>query len=115
MRRTIALIALALVAAACGSGESSAAFEPQEAGTPTTEASPTSAAPSSTPTTTTPDESPTETSQPTTTTAPPAAPTEVPDSDYPDLVVADLAGGEVNLRELVLEPRPVLLWFWAPH
>ena len=46
---------------------------------------------------------------------PPAAPTELPDSDYPDVVVADLAGGEVNLRELVLEPRPVLLWFWAPH
>jgi hypothetical protein len=30
-------------------------------------------------------------------------------------VVADLAGGDVNLRELALETEPVLLWFWAPH
>ena len=40
---------------------------------------------------------------------------DLPDSDFPDVVVADLAGGNVNLRMLVLEPKPVLLWFWAPH
>lgn len=41
--------------------------------------------------------------------------TSLPESDYPDVVVADLAGGEVNLKELALESEPVLLWFWAPH
>jgi hypothetical protein len=39
----------------------------------------------------------------------------LPESDYPDVTVADLAGGEFNLRELALEAEPVLLWFWAPH
>ena len=42
-------------------------------------------------------------------------PVELPESDYPDIVVADLAGGTVNLRELALGGQPTLLWFWAPH
>lgn len=45
----------------------------------------------------------------------PIAIPDLPDSDFPDVVVADLAGGNINLRMLVLEPKPVLLWFWAPH
>ena len=83
------LIALALVAAACGSDGASEGF-----------AGPTTIVPSDGATTTTP---------------PATTPAELPDSDYPDVVVADLAGGEVNLRELALEAEPVLLWFWAPH
>jgi hypothetical protein len=42
-------------------------------------------------------------------------PVELPDSDYPDIVVTDLAGGSVNLRELALATQPTLVWFWAPH
>ena len=86
MRRLIILLAFGLVAAACGGGETSDSFE-----------SPTATTPPSDGTTTT------------------VASTELPDSDYPDVLVADLAGGEVNLRELALEAEPVLLWFWAPH
>ena len=115
MRKIIALIALALVAAACGGGESSATFESQETGTSSPVAPATSAAPSPTTTSPTSGQAPTGTSQPPATTPPSVVPTELPESDYPDVVVADLAGGEVNLRELALEPRPVLLWFWAPH
>ena len=109
MRKLLVLIVLALVAAACGGDGASASFQGPaitDATAPvsaiddkTTEDSPAAAGPS----------------DGVTTTVPPAAPTELPDSDYPEVVVADLAGGEVNLRELALEPRPVLLWFWAPH
>ena len=94
MKRIILLIALGLVAASCG-GASSSTFESLEDGSSNTLAplvtSTTTGAPSA------------------------AAPAALPDSDYPDVVVADLAGGDVNLRELVLESKPVLLWFWAPH
>jgi hypothetical protein len=109
MRRlTILIAALALIAAACGSGETSEAFVSPSTTTAT------AVTPSS-------DESPSTTAAPATsapsdgagtTTSPPAA---LPDSDYPDVTVADLAGGELNLRELALEAEPVLLWFWAPH
>lgn len=115
MRKIIALLALALVAAACGSGESSAAFEGQDATARSTISTPAPSAPSPSTTSSKPGEAPTNTSQPPATIAAPPAPTELPASDYPDVVVTDLAGGEVNLRELVLEPKPVLLWFWAPH
>ena len=111
MRRLITLIALALVAAACGGGESSATLGSADAAV-----SETLPAESPEPT---PSTSGSETTPPppagATTTTPPPAPAELPDSDYPDVVVADLSGGEVNLRELALEPQPVLLWFWAPH
>ena len=88
MRRLVILVAFGLVAAACGGTGASVPFESSAT---------------------------TGDTMGTTTTAPPTAPTELPDSDYPDVVVADLAGGEVNLRELALESEPVLLWFWAPH
>ena len=103
------LIALALVAAACGGDGASEGFAApattigESAGqtSPTTvDAGPTTIVPSDGATTTTP---------------PATTPAELPDSHYPDVVVADLAGGEVNLRELALEAEPVLLWFWAPH
>jgi hypothetical protein len=38
-----------------------------------------------------------------------------PDSEFPDAVVEDLAGGQVNVKYLGAETKPVLLWFWAPH
>jgi hypothetical protein len=110
MRRlTILIAALALVAAACGSGETSEAFVSPSTTTATTlppssDQSPTTAAPA----TTTPSDG-------ATTTTPPSTPAVLPESDYPDVTVADLAGGELNLRELALEAEPVLLWFWAPH
>ncbi|MBT8203251.1 MAG: hypothetical protein KJO87_08105 [Acidimicrobiia bacterium] len=105
MRRLIFIAAFALIAAACGSGESAVTFE-----------SPVDSGGTSNTTTTTPvfdeaDDPPNDS----TTTVAPTAPTDLADSDYPDVVVADLAGGEVNLKELVLEDEPVLLWFWAPH
>jgi len=37
------------------------------------------------------------------------------DSEFPDAVVEDLAGGKVNVKYLGAEDKPVLLWFWAPH
>jgi hypothetical protein len=111
MRRLIILLAFGLVATACGSGESSAVFQSSAPTTATT----VPAVIDETSTTTDGSPAATAPSDGVTTTVPQAAPTELPGSDYPDVVVADLAGGEVNLRELVLEPRPVLLWFWAPH
>ena len=111
MRRlTILIAALALVAAACGSGETSEAF-----------VSPSTTAATTQPTSS--DQSPTTAAAPATTTpadgasttTPPSTPAALPESDYPDVTVADLAGGELNLRELALEAEPVLLWFWAPH
>ncbi len=92
MRRYAALIALALVTAACGDsggGDGGATATTM----PTLEAS-------SSETVTAPGDQQ----------GPPAA-----ESDYPDVVVADLAGGQVNLKELALQQNPVLLWFWAPH
>ncbi len=93
MRRHAALIALAIVAAACGdTGATGTTLE-------------------------TLDSSSSETMPPATTAAAqqqgPAAP--LPASDYPDVVVTDLAGGDFHLKELALEQNPVLLWFWAPH
>ena len=114
MRKFVALISLALVSAACGGGASSETFESLEAG-PSGTITPSTSAPA--PSTTTP----TTAADTTDTSAAPVAPpapadtAELPESDYPDVVVADLAGGEVNLRELALESEPVLLWFWAPH
>lgn len=90
-RRVALLVAIALLAAACGSGESSSTFESLDTGSGGTM----------------PPRSPTAADQP--------APAEVPESDYPDVVVADLAGGDFYLKELALEQEPVLLWFWAPH
>ncbi len=93
MRHLVALFALALVAAACGDGGASVTtLETLDASTSET----------LTPSTQADNEQ-----------QGPAAP--LPESDYPDVVVADLAGGEVNLKELALEQNPVLLWFWAPH
>lgn len=103
-RRLILLIAVVLLAAACGSGESSVTLESPDAGSSAT------TSPDSTSTTPPADDD--------TTTTPPAdsqTPAEVPESDYPDVVVADLAGGDFHLKELALEQEPVLLWFWAPH
>ncbi|MBT8164943.1 MAG: hypothetical protein HKO63_06500 [Acidimicrobiia bacterium] len=108
MRRLIILIAIALVAAACGSDGTSDTFTAPETtlGEPAGTTSPTTADAGTTSTIPTGGD---------TTTTPPATPAELPDSDYPDVVVADLAGGELNLKELALETEPVLLWFWAPH
>jgi len=90
MRKITTLIAIALIAAACGAdGETASTMETLE-------------------------EASSDTMPPITTSAS-EDPVALPESDYPDVVVADLAGGEVNLRELALETEPVLLWFWAPH
>lgn len=111
MRRlTIPIAALALVAAACGSGETSEPFVSPSTTTATSLPASADQTPTTTaaPGTTTPSDG-------ATTTTPPSTPAALPDSDYPDVTVADLAGGEFNLRELALEAEPVLLWFWAPH
>ncbi len=94
MRRYAALIALALVAAACGDAGEGTATTLQTLDSSSSETMPpaTSAA--------TPQQGPEE---------------PLPESDYPDVVVADLAGGDFHLKELALEQNPVLLWFWAPH
>ena len=114
MRRFALLIVIALVAAACGGGASSNEFRPQttaDSGTDSTlESLDSGASGEPMPETTT---STTSTSVQDTTDS--TEPVIVPDSDFPDIVVTDLAGGEVNLRELALEENPVLLWFWAPH
>ena len=81
MRRLASFIVLALVAAGCGSADGVANSSPA-----TTLAGGTGE-------------------------QTPIAIPDLPDSDFPDVVVADLAGGNVNLRMLVLEPKPVLLWF----
>ena len=107
MGRLTFIAAFALIAAACGSGESAVTFE-----SPTTVDS--SGTGDATTTTTVLDR-PDDTPDASTTTVAPTAPIDLPESDYPDVVVADLAGGEVNLKELALEDEPVLLWFWAPH
>ena len=110
MRRIIFIIAFGLIAAACGSGETGSTFESLDSGS---SADP---MPSTTATTQPPSTTDAGDTSTTTETAPgTTAPTAIPDSDYPDVVVADLAGGEFNLKELVLEEEPVLLWFWAPH
>ncbi|NNC42799.1 MAG: hypothetical protein HKO03_06135, partial [Acidimicrobiia bacterium] len=38
-----------------------------------------------------------------------------PESQFPDVIVEDLAGGQVNTKFLATLDKPVLLWFWAPH
>ena len=38
-----------------------------------------------------------------------------PESDFPDAVVEDLSGEQVNVKFLGAESQPVLLWFYAPH
>ena len=92
-----ATIAFAIVVAACGdSGTTVTTLETLDSSSSET------LAPTAPPTTATTDEQ-----------QGPERP--LPESDYPDVVVADLAGGEVNLKELALEQNPVLLWFWAPH
>lgn len=111
MRRLTLVLAFGLVAAACGNGASSAAFQVPG----TTATTPPPAATAATPAPSDDATPATGPSDATTTSGVAPAPTELPDSDYPDVVVADLAGGDVNLRELALEARPVLLWFWAPH
>ncbi len=99
MRRVILLFALLLVAAACGSsadtGSGPAVTETGGTGEQTPIVMPDSTGEPSGPA--------------------PDTPANLPDSDYPDVVVADLAGDSVNLRTLALESKPVLLWFWAPH
>lgn len=105
MRRLLLIAAFSLLAAACADSESAVTFESLDAGSGGT------VSPSTTTTRPQSDEGPAGP----TTTAVPTAPIDVPESDYPDVVVADLAGGEVNLKELALEEEPVLLWFWAPH
>lgn len=36
--------------------------------------------------------------------------------ELPDVTVRDVgAGTEVRLPDLLPAPRPMLLWFWAPH
>lgn len=102
MHRTSFLVAFALVAAACGGSSVADTSRPR-----TTQAGGSGEqTPIVMPDTTVGQAGPT---------APAPAPADLPDSDYPDIVVADLAGEDVNLRTLVLEPKPVLLWFWAPH
>ena len=103
MRRLASFIVLALVAAACGSADgvaysSSATTQAGGSGEQTPIVMPDTIG-----------------GQPGPTSPAPELPADLPDSDFPDVVVADLAGGNVNLRMLVLEPKPVLLWFWAPH
>ena len=106
VRRFSILIALALAAGACAGSQSSL----PPAAPPTTVAGPADA-------TTSTVAAPPDAVAPARTPAPVASrtPAPLPASDYPDVVVADLAGGEVNLRRLALETQPVLLWFWAPH
>lgn len=104
MRRITTLIAISLIAAACGAdGETASTMETLDEGSsgtlpPITAATATTTRAGSTDTT-----------------GAPTGPTVLPESDYPDVVVADLAGGEINLKSLALEAEPVLLWFWAPH
>ncbi len=103
MRRLTSFIVLALVAAGCGSaegvaGSSSATTLAGGTGEQTPIVIPDTTA-----------------RQPGPTSPAPRLPADLPDSDFPDVVVADLAGGNINLRMLVLETKPVLLWFWAPH
>ncbi|MDH3606202.1 MAG: hypothetical protein OER12_04325 [Acidimicrobiia bacterium] len=99
MRKITTLIAIALIAAACGGdGETASTLETLEGASSDTM-----------PPITTDDAGTTGT------TAASEGPVALPESDYPDVVVADLAGGEINLKELALETEPVLLWFWAPH
>ncbi len=87
MHRIIMLIAVALVAASCGGdGETASTLESLDGRSsvtlprPVTDTSPPSPTPASTDTTVPP--APT-----------PIGPVVLPDSDYPDVVVADLAGG----------------------
>ncbi len=99
MRRLATFIVLGLVAAGCGSAEGAAGSS-----SATTLAGGTG------------EQTPGHDCSSTRPTSPaPQPPADLPDSDFPDVVVADLAGGNINLRILVLEPKPVLLWFWAPH
>lgn len=104
-------LVLALIAAACGAGD-------EEGSSGISVSVPPSLNEAGGSGEQTPIEDP-ETGGATTTTAPPATagpqPTELPDSDYPAIVVTDLAGGTVDLRELALGDKPTLLWFWAPH
>ncbi len=115
-RLSLALVAAALVLASCG-GTTSAPTP-----VPTT-------TPSTVPTTapaTTADESGTDDQpappEPADGQAPETEPAEVdpingpfPESQFPDVVVEDLAGGQVNTKFFATLDKPVLLWFWAPH
>ena len=105
MRRTLVVVGLLVIAAACGGGT-----EVDNSASRTTQTGPTGEqTPIVMPDTTAGEAGPTNSPS----TTPP--PTDLPDSDYPDVIVADLAGENVNLRTLALEEKPVLLWFWAPH
>lgn len=96
---TTLLIGLTLVAAACGGGSATATTAAGGTGEQTPIVMPdTTVGSGGNPTNAAPD-----------------TPSDLPDSDYPDIVVKDLAGPDINLRTLALEPQPVLLWFWAPH
>lgn len=111
MRRLTLIIALTLIAAACGGGGGAAEFSASDSTVSTLETPDTDLGGTSlNETTTTLAATDDDRAGPA-----PTAPPAIPDSDYPDIVVNDLSGGDVNLRELVLEDNPVLLWFWAPH
>jgi hypothetical protein len=108
MIRIITFLVFALVATGCGGGESATTFESLDSGSGGTAASST---------TTTADPAAGSEAPPPTTARQESSSADapLPDSDYPDVVVADLAGGEFHLKELAREEEPVLLWFWAPH
>ena len=105
MRKTLLIAASAVVAAACGGGTN--------ATDPTFTTTQTGGTGEQTPIVM-PDTTVGQ-AAPNTSGSTPSTPTDLPDSDYPDVIVADLAGADVNLRTLALEEKPVLLWFWAPH
>lgn len=113
-RLSLALVAAALVLASCG-GTTSA---PTPVPTTTPSTAPTTA-PATAADASGTDDQPTA---PADSQAPESEPAEVdpingpfPESQFPDVVVEDLAGGQVNTKFFATLDKPVLLWFWAPH
>lgn len=125
--RVCALIVVALVMAACGGADgdsATGATESSEAATVTTTKAPTIEV-ATTESSVAGPESPISDEDPPPdssdgTAVPEAASVDrlngpFPDSQFPDAVVEDLAGGQINTKYLGTLDRPVLLWFWAPH
>ncbi|NNL48793.1 MAG: hypothetical protein HKO76_10565 [Acidimicrobiia bacterium] len=120
-RPLLALTAAAIVLASCGGTSTSPATDPATAPT-TTPATTLTADPDTETSATDSDEQPT--SQEPAGPSPDSEPAETevdriigpfPESQFPDVIVEDLAGGQVNTKFLATLDKPVLLWFWAPH